>query len=338
MVYSGVYEMSYFPLNYEQINLYNGTFTPSHKYSDSLAFMFWCRALYQRALSVFDFDNLPEDFSRDEISLMYYLLYFDGFCGGMFIDDYDVIINPVAPKGYNVFYAYESFLLTNPKLDRTYEFKIYHKGDKLKFPDEDFSKYGVIINMSPDFMGIGDIIIYYAEKLAEMSSGLDMNIENSKFAYVLGGNSKSAVNFLKKLFDKIKSGIGTIIYDSRITPMEDIESFEFFNRDNLKASYLVTDFNSDIQTLVNQFDAEIGIINVPYEKKERMTSFEAQSKQSDGIARACLWKDCLQRSFDEFNELFGANVKVVYNYEYMIDEASVNDNNTSSQEGGEVNE
>lgn len=191
--------------------------------------------------------------------------------------------------------------------------------------------------MSPDFMGIGDITIYYAEKLAEMSSGLDMNIENSKFAYVLGGNSKSAVNFLKKLFDKIKSGIGTIIYDSRITPMEDIQSFEFFNRDNLKASYLVTDFNSDIQTLVNQFDAEIGIINVPYEKKERMTSFEAQSKQSDGIARARLWKDCLQRSFDEFNELFGANVKVVYNYEYMIDEASVNDN-TSSQEGGEDNE
>ena len=68
---------------------------------------------------------------------------------------------------------------------------------------------------------------------------------------------------------------------------------------------MVTEFNTDIQTLINQFDAEIGIVNVPYEKKERMTQFEAESKQSDGIARATLWRDTLQRSFDEFNELFG---------------------------------
>ena len=64
-----------------------------------------------------------------------------------------------------------------------------------------------------------------------------------------------------------------------------------------------------------------------------MTQFEAQSKQSDGIARACLWRDNLQRSFDEFNELFGFDVKVRYNYEYMIDTES-----DGPGEGGEVNE
>ena len=95
---------------------------------------------------------------------------------------------------------------------------------------------------------------------------------------------------------------------------------------------MVSDFNTDIQTLVNQFDAEIGIVNVPYEKKERMTAFESQSKASDGIARATLWRDNLQRSFDEFNELYGYNVKVRYNYEYMIDTES------DEQEGGVVNE
>ena len=333
----------YYPLNYDKINLYNGTFTPSHQFSDSLAFDFWCRALYQRALSVFDFENLPKDFSRDEISLMYYLLYTDGFCGGMFVDKYGAIINPVSPKGFNVFYAYQSFLLTNAAIDGGLikEYKIYHLGDKdkLELSDEEIkSDYGVIITMSPDFIGIGDIIIYYAEKLANMSAGLDMNIENSKLAYVFGANSKSGVNFLKKVSDKIKSGLSTIIFDSRITPIEDIQTFEFFNRDNLKSSYMVSDFNSDIQTLINQFDAEIGIINVPYEKKERMTQFEAQSKQSDGIARACLWKDCLQRSFDEFNEAFGFNVNVVYNYEYMLNEASVNDNEPSDGKDGDLNE
>lgn len=326
----------YYPLNYDQINLYNGTFIPSHQFSDSLAFDFWGRALYQRALSVFDFDNLPKDFSRDEVSLMYYLLYMNGFTGAMNVEDFGVIINPITPKGYNIFYAPNSFLLTNPTLDSTKEYKIYQLGlkEKIERTGETFNtdEYGVIINMSPDFMGIGDIVIYYAEKLANMSCALDMNIDNSKFAYVLGANSKSGTNFLKKLFDKIRSGISTIIYDSRITPIEDVDTFEFFKRDDLKSSYLISDFNSDIQTLINQFDAEIGIVNVPYEKKERMTSFEAQSKKADGIARAKLWKKALQDSFNEFNELFGYNVQVRYNFEDMVEMDGM------TQEGGEYNE
>ena len=320
----------YRPFSYDKINLYNGTFTPSDKFVDSYAFNFWCRALYQRALSVYDFDNLPEDFSRDEISLMYYLFYANGFCGGVKIEDYGVIINPISPKGYNVFYSPDAFLVTNAafKEYNTKEFKIYHKGQE----DKNQDVYGVMLMMSPDGLGIGDIIIYYAEKLANMSAGLDMNIENSKLAYVFGANSKSGINFLKKVIDKIKAGVAAIITDSRITPVDDIHTFEFFNRDNLKNSYMVTEFNTDIQTLINQFDAEIGIVNVPYEKKERMTQFEAESKQSDGIARATLWRDTLQRSFDEFNELFGYNVKVRYNYEYMITTES------DETEGGEVDE
>lgn len=327
----------YYPLNYDKINLYQGTFTPSDKYSDSLAFNFWCRALYQRALSVFDFKHLPSNFNRQEVNLMYYLLYVNGFTGSFPTTEYGNIINPITPKGYNVFFAAESFIVANPKLTEydKKEFKIYHLGDRDKLGD-DFNpdEYGVIINMSPDMIGMWDIIIYYAEKLANMSAGLDMNIENSKLAYVIGANSKSGTNFLKKCFDKIRAGATAIIFDSRITPTEQFSTLETFQRDNLKNSYMVTEFNQDIQTLINQYDAEIGIVNVPYEKKERMTSFEAQSKQSDGIARACLWKDCLQRSFDEFNELFGENVKVVYNYEYMVSL----DNESDEPEGGDINE
>ena len=327
----------FYPLNYEKINLYQGTFSPSDKYTDSLAYDFWCRALYQRALSVFDFLNLPNDFSRQEIALLYYLIYVSGFCGGFNTDEYGTIINPIGFKGYNVFFAPDSFIVANPKLNQydKKEFKIYQLGLKEKLGDEfNPAEYGVVINMSPDFMGISDIIVYYAEKLANMSAGLDMNIENTKLAYVVGGTSKSAINFLKKVIDKIKSGVTAIIADARVTRSEEIEPFEIFNRDNLKNSYMVTEFNQDIQTLINQFDSEIGIVNVPYEKKERMTDFESKSKQSDGIARACLWKDCLQKSFDEFNELFGASVKVVYNYEYMINLDEAADKN----EGGVIDE
>ena len=325
----------YYPLNYDKINLYQGTFTPSEQYSDSMAFQFWMRALYQRALSVFDLVNLPADFSEQEINLLYYLLYIPGFSGAFKTTEYGTIINPITFKGYNVFFAPDAFLVNNPVLNNIdkKEFKIYHLGDKERLGEEfKREEYGVVLKLSPDYQGIYDILVYYAEKLANMSAGLDMNIENSKFAYVLGANSKSGKTFLKKLIDKIHSGVSAIIYDSQITPSTDIDTFEFFNRDNLKSSYMVTEFNQDIQTIINQFDAEVGIVNVPYEKKERMTEFESKSKQSDGIARATLWRDTMQHSFDEFNELYDENVQVVYNYDYMI---SLDDN---SEEGGEVDE
>lgn len=325
----------YYPLNYDKINLYQGTFTPSEQYSNSMAFQFWMRALYQRALSVFDFKNLPADFNEQEVNLLYYMLYVQGYCGSFNTIEYGNIINPISFNGYNIFFSPDKFLVNNSVLNATdkKEFKIYHLGDKY---NDDFNAddYGVVLKLSPDYQGIYDILVYYAEKLANMSAALDMNIENSKFAYVLGANSRSGKTFLKKLIDKIHSGVSAIVYDSQITPSGDIDTFEFFNRDNLKSSYMVTEFNKDTQTLINQFDAEIGIINIPYEKKERMTEFESKSKQSDGIARAALWKDTMQRSWDEYNELYGKNVQVVYNYDYMISL----DDEADEPEGGEVNE
>lgn len=322
----GDYMAGYLPIGYEKINLYNGLRIPSHQHVDSATYEFWCRCLYQRALSVFSFEDLPEFIKDDSLNLMYFLLYSDGFCGFGNTSEYGVIVNPIAPYGFNVNFAPEKFKLVNAKLKKTYKFNCFYSG-----ADKDIDKYGVIIKLSPDYFGILDVIDYYAAKLAKMSAALDMNIENSKLAYIVGTNTNSGKSFLKKVWDKIQQGVSLIIYDSRVSPQKDVETFNFFQRDNLKNSYMVDDFCADIQTLINQFDAEIGIINVPYEKKERMTKFESQSKLSDGIARARLFQRTLQQSFDLFNELYNANVKVVYNYEYMI----VEDDNSESNAGGD---
>ena len=55
----------------------------------------------------------------------------------------------------------------------------------------------------------------------------------------------------------------------------------------------------DLHTLLSDFDAEVGIPTVPYQKKERETSFESQSKLADGASRALTWERCLEASFEE---------------------------------------
>ena len=52
----------YTPLNYEQINLVESSVIPSTlKVKNTVAFNFWCRALYQRLLSLVFCRNLSSN-------------------------------------------------------------------------------------------------------------------------------------------------------------------------------------------------------------------------------------------------------------------------------------
>ena len=57
------------------------------------------------------------------------------------------------------------------------------------------------------------------------------------------------------------------------------------------------------------FDAEIGIVTIPYNKKERMVTSEAESRQGDALARITVWNDCLNQCFDIINTKYGTNMK-----------------------------
>ena len=65
----------------------------------------------------------------------------------------------------------------------------------------------------------------------------------------------------------------------------------------------------DVTTLLNAFDKEIGIPTVPYQKKERMVTSEADSTKIESIARVSLWIETLNSSYSIFNKKYGYNIK-----------------------------
>ena len=60
---------------------------------------------------------------------------------------------------------------------------------------------------------------------------------------------------------------------------------------------------ADIDTILMQFDKEVGIAAVG-EKKERMLTDEIAMQNEDSCARASTWFENLSDSFDLVNELF----------------------------------
>ena len=311
----------YLPLNYKEINIINGTYIPSQvKSYNNQQFCLWQRALFQRACSVIKIE-LPKDWMK-HLDLMYWTLFTRGFCGVGYLPEVGKWFNPVSLTGYDFYYAPTKAILSNPALkDSSRELEIGRDVEILK--------------LTPDYMGIWDVISYYAEKLATMDIAINTAIINTKFAYVVGAKNKAAAEVLKKLFDKVNSGEPAVFFDKKLANdgTDQDEPWQALFRDNLKQSYIITDLLRDFQTVINDFDTEIGIVTIPYEKKERLIADEANSKQIDAQSRSIIWYEELKRTAKICNEFLGLTagddirVELRYKEEVKKDELVKDDTN-----------
>ncbi|MBO5957283.1 MAG: hypothetical protein J6Q39_06990 [Bacteroidales bacterium] len=290
--------MDYIPYRLE--NIFTGVEKPAPVKNTSYAFAFWKRCLYHRLCSIIEFD-LPENWLRAK-DFFEACLFARGYVGVFNSVDYGIAFQPGTVSGYDFYYQPTRFLVANPVMKESGDFKI---GETCE-----------LIKLTNDFRGVMDIINYYAEKLATLDGAVNMAIINSKFAYVFGAHNKAAAQAVKMIFDKINAGDPTVIYDAKITEgLGDTEPFEFIERSSLKNSYITTDLLRDFQTILNSFDNEIGIPTLGAgEKKERMITDEAEAKQADASARVTLWDECLKNSIERVNNMFDLNISYTFRF------------------------
>lgn len=286
----------YTPLNYDQINNIDGHTQPSMlKYCNSITYAYWQRSLYQRAISTIEFKNLPETWEASVRDFFYWCIFSYGYVGVFNSDEFGLSFQPGSLYGFDFYYQPTEFIVANPKLSA--RFKIHEECE--------------IIKLAPDYRGIWDIISYYAMMLSALDSGINMSIINSKFAYLMGAKNKGAAETLKKIFDKIAGGEPAVIFDQsllQMDPQSKEEPWSFLERSNLKQSYITTDLLMDKSTLLADFDAEIGINSLPYNKKERLVTAEANSRTDDSSARLNVWKETLDSTLKLVNNMFGTNI------------------------------
>ena len=287
--------LDYIP--YRTQNLFDGARKPSSVYRGSYAYHFWMRAPFQRLCSTVEF-KIPDSWNRAR-DFFEAILFNRGYLAVFDTKEFGVTFQPCQLSGFDWFYQPTTAIVSNPKLSK--EFTI----------GEDCS----LIKLTNDYTGLYDLLDYYSTKLATMDSAVDINIINSKFSYVLGAKNKAAAQATKMIFDKINAGEPTVVYDkSIIEGLGDEEPFEFIERNSLKNGYITSDLLNDFQTILNQFDTEIGIPTTPGEKRERMIQDEAQSKFADASSRVALWNECLSNSIDEVNKMFGTDISFEFKF------------------------
>lgn len=293
---------NYIPLNYEQLNLIQGGYTPSCiKPYNNKAFMFWERALFQRACSVIDF-KLPDDWNGSIRDLFYFILFKMGYAVIFNDEDLGNVFTWGSLSGFDFWYRPTNAIIANPALKKSLNLKI---GEEC-----------AIVKLTPDYLGVWDIISYFAEKLALLDNAVNISLINNKYAFMLGAKNKAAGEALKKMLDKINEGQPAVIFDQKLAndPNDKTEPWQFWDRGNLKEKYLTTDQLRDFQTILNNFDCEIGIPTLPEAKKERMITDEANMRSNDAVSRSTIWLDTFNSSAKEANKLFGLNISATLNY------------------------
>lgn len=296
--------MEYIPFNYEQLNVFAGTYTPNYvKPCNNKSYMYWERSLFQRALSVIRIDGLPDEWDENVRNFLYWCLFRIGFVACFNSTKYGVAFQPCTLKGYDFYYQFTEAIVTNPTYKRTFTI---HKDCE-------------ILKIAPDYMGIWDIISRYARRLSALDPAIEMAIENSKYSNVWGARNKAGAKFLAKMVDKIQEGEPSVIFDTSILiPLDKVTKDDIvvnLSQKDIKSTYLGTQLLQDFATILNEFDTEIGIPTLPYQKKERMVTDEAESKQEDATSRSKIWVDTMNGCFKKINEMLGTNMVAVHNYD-----------------------
>lgn len=297
----------YIPLNYEKINIASGSYNPSPvKSYNNITFAYWQRSLFQRSVSALEI-TLPENWQGATRDFFNYCLFRFGYVAIFEHDLYGLTFQPCTLSGFNWFYQPTKAIISNPALNQNLE---------LSIPDD-----CVILKLTPDYIGIWDIVAYYAEKLSGLDNAINMSIVNSKFSLLLGAKNKSGAQTLKKMLDAINKGEPAVIYDKTLlTSNKPGESpIEILNLPSAKDNYMLDKQLQDFQTLLNSFDAEIGIPTIPYAKKERMVAQEAGSRVIDSVSRITVWNDTINSCIDIANDKY-PNLNMSCKLRYNIDD------------------
>lgn len=275
------------PMDFEGLNQYNSMRSVAGRVQNDLNTQFYMRALWQRAIAGTTF-QLPKSWRRAK---RYFknVLFSLGYIGVIDTPKYGVIPQICGFSGYGLFLQPTTMLVNQPLVQ--FEGTI---GENCE-----------IIHLCGDFRGVWDIVEHYAIRLSIAITSVDCALINERVSLLAAGKNKAASETLKYLFERISAGEPFSVYDQKTLKTDgltDEDPIWTFSQD-VASQYVSDKLLADIDTILMQFDKEIGIAAVG-EKKERMLTDEIAMQNEDACARSSTWFENLSDSFDLVNELF----------------------------------
>lgn len=280
------------PMNFDKINICTNYFQPSGIKANSLYTDTFDRMLYERVCSILDITYN----GTIDIDYFKYCLLFGGYICITKTDLYGIIAQYPMLTGYNIYFK-----------PTTATIHTYASNAMIDIEDMEIGKDCSVIYLRPTFCGIGDIIGFYSYKLALVASAFDMNIFNSKLAFMIAAKNKASAQALKKIYDDIQNGNPVASFDISLKNEDSHgtkqDAWESFNKD-LKQNFIAPELIQLFEKLLDQFDTEVGIPSVASDKKERLNVDETNKNDIESATRLTTWLETMKAGVDMTNRLY----------------------------------
>lgn len=274
------------PEDYEGLNTYNSMRSVAGRVQNDQNTAFYMRALYQRVLAGLKL-NFPKSWKRAK---RYFknVLFSQGFIAVIKTPEYGIIPQICGFSGYGLYLQPTKILVNQPLVQ--FEGTI--------------GKDCELIHLCGDYRGVWDIIEHYAIRLSIAITSADCALINERVSILAAAKNKSASETLKYLFERISAGEPFNVFDKELKDdgLSESDSIWTFSQD-VANQYVSDKLLADIDTILQQFDREVGIASVG-EKKERMIQDEVAIQIQDSCARSDTWFENMSDSYDNVNNLF----------------------------------
>lgn len=268
-------------------NLSASSFFPSSEGKDSITFRYFVRTLLQMAMAPAEL-VVPEYWP---INYVLYMLYCRGFGVIFRSDEFGLIFNGCTLYGYDWGYQPDFASVSNPALPKD-------KYNSLKL-----GKDAALIRLRPDYGSIMDTVSYYAGQLATAASSLNINLINSKLAYVFAADNKALSESFKRMYDDIASGKPAVVVDKNLFDDEGNLRVQLFEQ-NLSSNFISPEIIETMRSLMNAFGSAVGIPNANVNKRERLNSEEVNANAFETAAIPLVSEEVISRDIDAAIRLF----------------------------------
>lgn len=290
------------PIPFSIENLVKSSVSPSGvQYTNNAAFGFYCRYLWQKLVNVFTYD-LPEDWASDTVQAA---LFGNGCMAVVPTAQFGLVAAWATPGGYDVNMEPQFLVIANRLLPTL-------TGKQLII-----GRDCAAVHIAPDWSGAVDLIYTYATKLALAMQAIDVNLINSKIAYVFAARDQASAKSFKAMMDKINTGEPAVVVDKALFNDDGSPNWQLFTQ-NLKNTYLVSDLLCDLKKIEDEFDSKVGIPNANTDKRERLITDEVNANNAETAIIAAGWLDHIQKGLDQVKAMYGVDIKIDWRYKQNV--------------------
>lgn len=272
-------------MDYEAMNQYNGTMSPTGTVQNDLTTQYFWRCLYHRLMSVIKF-NIPQAWNYNYFQN---ILFGRGFIGIIRTAEYGIIPQICTVSGYGLYLQPKTVLVAQPL--------VKFEGTRGKDCE--------IIKLTPDWLGVLDIVNHYAYELATAYTSVNVSLINSRLGFLAYAKNKNAAETLKVIVEKLSSGEPVVVVDKFVKNTDELGNSDpiFTSAFNPAQNYITDKLLDNMSAIINEFDREIGIPVID-DKRERRIEAEVSSMISDAGCRLDVWKSCLDESIRDVKAVF----------------------------------